>query len=56
MFSRFLLVILLNLLLAFGHPNAVDLSPLSQLRAIYKLSKNLNDYVSGSKASKNLTM
>ena len=48
MFSRFLIFIFLNLLIASGHAYALDLSPLSQLESIYKLSENLSFYISRS--------
>jgi hypothetical protein len=48
MFSRFLIIIFLNLPPASGCAFAVDLSPLSQLEPIYKLSKNLSFYISRS--------
>lgn len=45
MFGRFLIFIFLSLFTASGHANDVDLSPLSQLKAIYALSENLQDFI-----------
>lgn len=47
-FSRVLVVIFLNLFIAFGHAYAGDLSPLSQLEVMYKLSGSLTEYISRS--------
>lgn len=48
MSSRFQIVIFLNLFIASGHANAENLSPLSQLEAIYKLSGSLTEYINRS--------
>jgi hypothetical protein len=48
MFNRFQVFISLNMLIASGYAYAVDLSPLSQLEPIYKLSENLSFYISRS--------
>lgn len=48
MSSRLLIVIFLNLFIASGHAYAENLSPLSQLKAIYKLSASLTESISRS--------